>query len=270
MGRLHPPLSPVSRGVRPRHRTLCGPHFDGLVHGLKLVAVAVVAQAVHGMARTLAPDLRRGGIAFAAMALVLLWAGSLSQILAIIGGALAGCLLCRGESAHQVSRLEVPVTRRAGVLCLCIGIGLLLLLPLLAPFSFPAALADAFYRSGALVFGARPCGAAAAGSLHRRPGWVSSADFLTGYGLAQAVPGPLFTFASYLGATAAAWGEPCSPPWPSSCRACCSWWAPCPSGTRCATCRWRAPPCAGPMRPWWECWGPRFTAGLDQRGAWSP
>lgn len=179
-----------------------GPHFDGLVHGLKLVAVAVVAQAVHGMARTLAPDLRRGGIAFAAMALVLLWAGSLSQILAIIGGALAGCLLCRGESAHQVSRLEVLVTRRAGVLCLCIGIGLLLLLPLLAPFSFPAALADAFYRSGALVFGGGHVVLPLLEASIVAPGWVSSADFLTGYGLAQAVPGPLFTFASYLGATA--------------------------------------------------------------------
>lgn len=176
-----------------------GAAFEGAVHGLKLIAVAVVAQAVYGMARTLAPDLRRGGIAFCAMALVLLWAGSLSQILAIALGAVAGCILCRSEGHHEISRLDVPLSRAAGLCCLAGALGLLVLLPLLAPVWFPAAFADAFYRSGALVFGGGHVVLPLLETAIVSPGWVSPADFLTGYGLAQAVPGPLFTFASYLG-----------------------------------------------------------------------
>lgn len=181
---------------------LAGPDVQGVIHGLKLVAVAVVAQAVHGMARTLAPDLPRATLAFLSLALVLLWAGSLSQILAIALGAAAGCLLCRQGAVTQSAHLAVPLSRTAGLACLAVGGGLLLVLPLAGVLSPPLALVEAFYRAGALVFGGGHVVLPLLETALVGPGWVSEADFLAGYGLAQAVPGPLFTFASYLGAVA--------------------------------------------------------------------
>jgi chromate transporter len=179
-----------------------GPVAGGFLHGLKLVAVAVVAQAIWGMARTLAPDRARAGIALAATAIVTFFAGSFAQIAAIALGAVAGLWLCRGDVASVSGQLNFPVTRRAGVTALCVFAALLLIPPAVATAtgSEKLALFNAFYRSGALVFGGGHVVLPLLQAQVVTPGWVSNETFLAGYGLAQAVPGPLFTFAAYLGA----------------------------------------------------------------------
>ena len=179
-----------------------GPVAEGFLHGLKLVAVAVVAQAIWGMSRTLTPDRARAGIALAAIAIVVLFAGSFGQIAAIAFGACAGLWLCRGETAPVSGHLNFPVTRRAGVITLVLFAALLLVPPVAASVihSQGLALFDAFYRSGALVFGGGHVVLPLLQAQVVTPGWVSNEAFLAGYGLAQAVPGPLFTFAAYLGA----------------------------------------------------------------------
>jgi len=179
-----------------------GPVAEGFLHGLKLVAVAVVAQAIWGMTRTLTPDRARAGIALAAVAIVAVFAGSLAQVAAIALGACAGLWLCRGEVAPPSGHLNFPVTRSAGVIALTLFAALLLIAPLVATATNARALAlfDAFYRSGALVFGGGHVVLPLLQAQVVAPGWVSNETFLAGYGLAQAVPGPLFTFAAYLGA----------------------------------------------------------------------
>jgi chromate transporter len=179
-----------------------GPVADGFLHGLKLVAVAVIAQAVWGMAHTLTPDRARAGIALAATAIVVLFAGSFGQIAAIALGACAGLWFCRGEAALVAGHLNFPVTRRAGVIALVLFAALLVIPSLVVAASHFQGLAlfDAFYRSGALVFGGGHVVLPLLQAQVVTPGWVSNETFLAGYGLAQAVPGPLFTFAAYLGA----------------------------------------------------------------------
>ena len=179
-----------------------GPLAEGFLHGLKLVAVAVVAQAIWGMARTLTPDRARAAIALAAIAIVVWFAGSLAQIAAIALGACAGLWLCQGEAAPVSGHLNFPVTRLGGGVALTLFAVLLLLSPLLtaATGSHGLAVFDAFYRSGALVFGGGHVVLPLLQAQVVTPGWVSNEAFLAGYGLAQAVPGPLFTFAAYLGA----------------------------------------------------------------------
>jgi chromate transporter len=180
-----------------------GPVAEGFLHGLKLVAVAVVAQAIWGMSQTLTPDRARAGIALAAIATVVVFAGSFGQIAAIVLGACAGLWLCRGEVAPPVSgHLNFPVTQRAGVVALVLFTALLLIPPVVANATGSQALAlfNAFYRSGALVFGGGHVVLPLLQAQVVAPEWVSNEVFLAGYGLAQAVPGPLFTFAAYLGA----------------------------------------------------------------------
>jgi chromate transporter len=179
-----------------------GPVADGFLHGLKLVAVAVVAQAVWGMAQSLTPDRPRAAIALAALSVVVLFSGSLAQISAIVLGALAGLFLCRAEATPVSGHLNFPVTRSAGLISLCLFAVLLLLTPFVAAAltSHGLAVFDAFYRSGALVFGGGHVVLPLLQAEVVTPGWVSNEAFLAGYGLAQAVPGPLFTFAAYLGA----------------------------------------------------------------------
>lgn len=181
-----------------------GPVAEGFLHGLKLVAVAVVAQAIWGMANSLAPDRTRAGIALAAVAIVVSSTGSLGQVLAIALGACAGFWLCRGEPGAISGHLSFPVTRRAGVVALVLFSALLLLPPIAvqATGSQGLALFDAFYRSGAFVFGGGHVVLPLLQAELVTPGWVSGQSFLAGYGVAQAVPGPLFTFAAYLGAIA--------------------------------------------------------------------
>ncbi len=176
----------------------------GLLHGLKLVAVAIVAQAVWGMARTLAPDRQRASIAAVAALLILFASTSLAQIAAILFGALAGLWLCRDGQPIQSGHLVVPVSRVAGVAALAVFFALLVIVLLVRNLDIlPGAnLFAAFYRSGALVFGGGHVVLPLLREAFVTPGWVSDDAFLAGYGAAQAVPGPLFTFAAYLGAVA--------------------------------------------------------------------
>ena len=181
---------------------LSGPVGTGVLHGLKLVAVAIVAQAVWGMARTLCPDRERASIAGAAALIVLLSTSAFSQLAAILFGAVIGAWLCRHSGVVRAEHAPIKVSRRVGVAALVVFFGLLFGLPLLRGLVQSQAIAtmEAFYRSGALVFG----GGHVVLPLLREavvvPGWVSDDAFLAGYGAAQAVPGPLFTFAAYLGA----------------------------------------------------------------------
>ncbi len=179
-----------------------GPVAEGFLHGLKLVAVAVVAQAIWGMARTLTPDRIRAGIALAAVAIVVFFPGSLAQIAAIALGACAGLWLCREDLAPVSGHLNFPVTRLGGIAALILFAALLLIPPIIAPATGSQGLAlfDAFYRSGAFVFGGGHVVLPLLQAQVVAPGWVTNELFLAGYGLAQAVPGPLFTFAAYLGA----------------------------------------------------------------------
>jgi chromate transporter len=180
-----------------------GPFAEGVLHGLKLVAVAVVAQAIWGMARSLTPDRERAAIALAAVAIVVFIGGSFGQIGAIALGALAGLWLCRANGGPTATgQLGFSVSRRHGIAALVLFAVLFLVTPLVAAKTGSQGLAlfDAFYRSGALVFGGGHVVLPLLQAEVVTPGWVSNADFLAGYGMAQAVPGPLFTFAAYLGA----------------------------------------------------------------------
>jgi chromate transporter len=179
---------------------LKGPVGDGLMHGLKLVAVAIVAQAVLGMARTLCPDRRRATIAALALILTAFAPTGWAQIAVILLGAVAGFLVCPHEVDVAIAA-AAPVSRRMGIAFA--GLYAALLALSFAPLSAgAAALAGAFYRSGALVFGGGHVVLPLLRAAAVDPGWVSDSAFLAGYGAAQAVPGPLFTFAAYLGAVA--------------------------------------------------------------------
>lgn len=185
------------------------PHLSGtlgrdLIHGLKLVAVAVVAQAVLGMARTFCPDRTRATIAIASALVLLVTSTALSQSATIALAALAGLLFCRGAVSSGPTDLAVGISQRTGQAALAAFVILLVGLPLLtaATSDHTLAFVNAFYRSGALVFGG---GHVLLPLLHDAvvtPGWVTNDAFLAGYGAAQALPGPLFTFAAYLGAVA--------------------------------------------------------------------
>jgi chromate transporter len=181
---------------------LSGPVGTGLLHGLKLVAVAIVAQAVWGMARTLCPDRERASIAGAAALVVLLSTSAFSQLAAILLGAVAGAWLCRHTGVIRAEHAPIKVSRHVGVAALVAFFGLLFGLPVLRSLtaSQPIAMMEAFYRSGALVFGGGHVVLPLLREAVVAPGWVSDDAFLAGYGAAQAVPGPLFTFAAYLGA----------------------------------------------------------------------
>ena len=171
------------------------------LHGLKIVAVAVVANAVWGMARNLCPDAMRATIAIAAAVAVLATPTAASQIGAIIGGGLLGWWLLRGADVGSGAALTVGIPRSwawpAGVLFFALLFGLPLLqasVPSQALTEF-----DAFYRSGALVFGGGHVVLPLLQAAVVPPGWVDNNVFLAGYGAVQAVPGPLFTFSAYLG-----------------------------------------------------------------------
>lgn len=182
----------------------------GWLHGLKLAAVAVVAQAVYLLARSLTPDWPRRALALTGMAVALLWATPFSQLAIIAGGALVGWLALRApamaaEPAADAASAASPVGRRVGLLALGLLFALLVGLPLVraATGSEGVAMVETYYRTGSLVFGG---GHVVMPLLHAGvvdPGWVSEDRFLAGYGAAQAVPGPLFSFAAYLGAVSA-------------------------------------------------------------------
>jgi chromate transporter len=175
---------------------------SGWLHGLKVVAVAVVAQAVLSMMRTLAPDRERATLAVVAAALVLTIPSAWGQIGAIVLGAAVGLVVLRGAPPVEHGTLPHPVSRNAGLVALVLFFALLLGLPLLAA-ALPSqglTVFEAFYRAGSLVFGGGHVVLPLLQAAVVPPGWVTNDAFLAGYGAAQAVPGPLFTFAAYLGA----------------------------------------------------------------------
>jgi chromate transporter len=174
-----------------------------LLHGLQLVAVAIVAQAVWGMARSLSPDRERASISAVAALIILFSPSSLAQITAILLGGLTGLLLCRGAPPVASGHVTMPVSRSAGIAALAAFAVLLIgLLLVQGRLSTGLDLFAAFYRSGALVFGGGHVVLPLLREAFVAPGWVGDDAFLAGYGAAQAVPGPLFTFAAYLGAVA--------------------------------------------------------------------
>ncbi|RTZ41086.1 chromate efflux transporter [Candidimonas sp. SYP-B2681] len=175
----------------------------GLLQGLKVAAVAVVAHAVWGMARSLCTDTLRISIMTAVACMVLMWPGTLSQLGAIIVAGIAGWWLIKPtqEIAHEA--LSIRVSRRTGAILLAIFFTLLVSLPLLAQASHNPGMSmlDVFYRVGALVFGGGHVILPLLQAEVVPNGWVSNEIFLAGYGAAQAMPGPLFTFAAFLGAS---------------------------------------------------------------------
>ncbi len=185
--------------------SLEGPLAVTLLHTLKIVAVSIVAQAVWGMARSLCPDRERATIAVVAALMALGVSGALGQILAIVLGGAAGLIFCRAHAlAPSQKPLNFAVSLRTGRIALAVFFTLLLLLPL-AAIAFPVseiALFDAFYRAGSLVFGGGHVVLPLLQTQLVQPGWVQEDAFFAGYGAAQAIPGPVFTFAAYLGAVA--------------------------------------------------------------------
>jgi chromate transporter len=170
------------------------------LHGLKIVAVAVVAQAVWGMARSLCPDRRRASLAVAAALLALAMPSAAGQIGAIAIGAVIGWRFLPGAAEPPAAVLAFAIGRRLAVGALTM-FGILLLGSVVADGvgSHLVRLLGAFYRSGALVFGGGHVVLPLLQGAVVAPGWVDNDAFLAGYGAAQAVPGPLFTFAAYLG-----------------------------------------------------------------------
>lgn len=175
---------------------------SGAVHGLKVVAVAVVAQAVWGMARSLCPDRLRAGLAVACTLVVLAVPGALGQLAAMAFGAVVGWRFVQLAHLPGASHRDDRVSQRTGAVLLIILVTLLFALPALASVAgtMPTAAFAAFYQAGALVFGGGHVVLPLLQAGVVPPGWVGNDAFLAGYGAAQAVPGPLFTFAAFLGA----------------------------------------------------------------------
>jgi chromate transporter len=175
---------------------------SGWLHGLKVAAVAVVAQALLMMMRSLAPDKERATLAVVAAGLVLAVPTVWGQIGAILLGGLAGVTVLRTQAPTDHVAMPHAVTKTAAVVAIALFFAILFGLPLLLA-AFPnhsVRLFEAFYRAGSLVFGGGHVVLPLLQASVVPPGWVSNDAFLAGYGAAQAVPGPLFTFSAYLGA----------------------------------------------------------------------
>lgn len=179
---------------------LSGAVGSAAVHGLKLVALAVVADAVMGMLPRLCPDNRRRGIALLAVVAVILLASAWVQVMVVIAGAAAGLLLKCENGTTAGMTLRLPVNLRQGTVILLVFVVGLLVLPLLASEQVVLlSVADAFYRAGALVFGGGHVVLPLLQEAVVASGWLSESEFLAGYGASQAIPGPLFAFSAYLG-----------------------------------------------------------------------
>lgn len=174
---------------------------SGVIHGLKVVAAAVVAQAVWGMANTLCTDLIRKSLAVLATLIVLIAPNAYGQVGAIVAAGIAGWLLIEAPPLQPAAHRGFSVTKPAGVIALVVFAMLLVALPLASSLVGDPTLAviDRFYRAGALVFGGGHVVLPLLQAGVVPSGWVSNSDFLAGYGAAQAAPGPLFTFAAFLG-----------------------------------------------------------------------
>ena len=178
----------------------------GWLTGLKTAAVAVVALAVWGMAKNLCPDRPRAAIALIATIAVLAWPTGWSQLLVIAVSGIIGWIFLQSEQQDTTSDPQFNVNRAIAVACLALFLILLVGLPVLQRIASGDASAllhvfDSFYRAGSLVFGGGHVVLPLLQELVVPPGWVTKSEFIAGYGAAQAVPGPLFTFSAYLGAT---------------------------------------------------------------------
>jgi chromate transporter len=180
---------------------------SGWLHGLKVAAVAVVALAILGMVRTLAPDRERASLAVLALAIALAIPSAWGQIGAIIVGAVIGAIFLKAEQPSAAASLTLPTSRVSGMIALAIFAALLVGLPILASTTGnqDIRLFDTFYRVGSLVFGGGHVVLPLLQAEVVPSGWIGNDAFLAGYGAAQAVPGPLFTFAAYLGAVIGGW-----------------------------------------------------------------
>jgi chromate transporter len=186
---------------------LGGTAQSGWLHGLKVVAVAVVAQAVWGMAKGLCPDRARATIAILAALMNLAWPSAAGQLLSIAAAAIAGWWLLPPTGLGSASHGQLRVSKGAGIVAWIIFFFLLTALPIATELtaSAPLALFDRFFRVGSLVFGGGHVVLPLLQAEVVGPGWVNPEQFIAGYGAAQAVPGPLFTFAAYLGAVISGW-----------------------------------------------------------------
>ncbi|MDR7075073.1 chromate transporter [Neobacillus niacini] len=179
----------------------------GWIHGLKIVAVAVVAHAILGMAQKLTPDLSRKSIALFALIGTLIWQTAYIQVIVILISAAVGYFIYKDQKESPQSSMHFPLSRRFAFISLGLFFGLLIVLPILRELTTTnwIAMFDSFYRSGSLVFGG---GHVVLPLLEREfvpTGWLNKEEFLAGYGATQAVPGPLFTFAAYIGAVVDGW-----------------------------------------------------------------
>ena len=179
----------------------------GWIQGLKIVAVVVVAHAIIGMAKNLTPDLPRKAIALCVLVATLFWQTTFTHVIVILIAAVIGYLIYKNSAEKEEHRIQFPIAKRFAAGCLGLFFGLLLLLPIIREVtgSYWVAMFDSFYRAGALVFGG---GHVVLPLLEREfvpTGWLSEEAFLAGYGATQAVPGPLFTFAAYLGTVMNGW-----------------------------------------------------------------
>jgi chromate transporter len=174
----------------------------GWLQGLKIVAVAVVAHAVWGMATKLTPDRLRMTIAIAAAIFTLAWPTNLGQVLVIVLGGLIGWRILSDAPLIPKKDGDYWIRRRLGATLLAVFFALLVGLPFIrdATGSFGVAVADSFYRAGSLVFGGGHVVLPLLQAEVVPPGWIDNETFIAGYGAAQAVPGPLFSFSAYLGA----------------------------------------------------------------------
>jgi chromate transporter len=174
----------------------------GWLHGLKVVAVAVVAQAVWGMACSLCPDRERATVAILASIVTLAWPTAVGQLSSIAIAGIVGVIIFPGTASSPLSHVRFPIDKKTGIAAWILFFTLLIGLPLLrqlAP-SHPLEVFDSFFRVGSLVFGGGHVVLPLLQAEVVGPGWVTNEQFVAGYGAAQAVPGPLFTFAAYLGA----------------------------------------------------------------------
>lgn len=171
------------------------------LQGLQLATIAVVANAVRSMHRQLSPDRQRSAIAFLTLLVLLLWPASIAQITVIVAAGITSAFFLSGSRAAPVSSVHLPISQRTATMALMLFALLFLLAEVLPRFSAIEGLIvfRAFYRSGSLVFGGGHVVLPLLQQAVVRPGWISQPDLLAGYGMAQIVPGPLFTFAAYLG-----------------------------------------------------------------------
>lgn len=180
---------------------------SGLIHGLKLVAVPIVAQAILGMIKNLTPDLKRKALAIFAMIATLLWQSSFTQITVILISSILGYFLYQDNENSDETTLITNISKRFSVICLALFFILLAVLPIINSLTTTKwiSIFDSFYRAGSMVFGG---GHVVLPLLERElapTGWLNKETFLAGYGVTQAVPGPLFTFAAYLGTVMKGW-----------------------------------------------------------------